>query len=116
MRLILPLLLPLLLSACADPVSVAVFGRGLGDMAVSAYTGRDCSAVRLERGHTYCAAREGPAPRQLVCTRSLGVPDCWTNPEAFAVPPRGIADGPALTPAQEEHRQAPWPKSLNAGL
>ena len=123
MRRLLPLLL--LLSGCAkvappwiaaEAASVVVFGRGIGDIVVSAVTGQDCSIVRLDRGQTYCAPPEAPPAPPPVCTRSLGVPDCWVNPEAFAVPPRGIADQPGLTALQEEHRQARWPKSLNVGL
>lgn len=46
-----------------------------------------------------------PAPPAF-CTRSLGVVDCWANPEALnSPPPRGVADGPrTLTPAQEINR------------
>lgn len=121
MRALIPLLL---LAGCAhgalgplvvaETASVVVFGRGVGDIAVSAVTGRDCSIVRLDRGLTYCAPDEAPRPAQF-CSRSLGTVDCWTNPEAFAVRPRGVADTPGPTAAQEGYRAARWPKALNAG-
>lgn len=121
MRALLPLLL---LAGCshrspgplvaAEAASVVVFGRGMGDIAVSAVTGRDCSIVRLDRGQTYCAPEDAPRPAQF-CSRSLGTVDCWANPDAFAVRPRGVADSPAPTAAQQAYRAAPWPKALTAG-
>lgn len=115
------------LAACSDPAgvtaavivaegaSVAVFGRGIGDIGVSAITGRDCSIVRLDRGQTYCAPRYlGPEP-QAFCTRSLGVVDCWTDPATLPPDVHSVADLPPPTPAQVEYREARWPKSLFAG-
>lgn len=98
----------------ADLASVVVFGRGIGDIGVSALTGRDCSVVRLERGQTYCAPLDGPPLPGPVCTRSLGVVDCWTDPDKLPGRYRQVADGPAPTPAQERYRRAPWPKALTA--
>ncbi len=98
--------------AAADAASVVVFGRGIADIGVSAVTGRDCSIVRLDRRQTYCAPLEppyGPAP---FCTRTLADVTCWSDPERFVLLPRSIADGPALTAAQESNRTARWPKSL----
>lgn len=124
-----PLLLALLLltAACSDPAgvtaaliavegtSVAVFGRGVGDIGVSAITGRDCSIVRLDRGQTYCAPRYlGPA-EPMACTRSLGVVDCWADPANLPPAVRLVADTPPPTPQQVEYRNARWPKSLFAG-
>ena len=127
MRPMRALLLLLLLSipGCAEPTgalavaeiaSVVVFGRGIADIGVSAVTGRDCSIVRLDRGLTYCAPIEPPPAPGPFCTRSLGVADCWINPEALPTPQRFLADGPAPTPAQEQYRHARWPKSLTAGF
>lgn len=99
----------------ADAASVVVFGRGIVDIGVSAISGRDCSIVRLDRGQTYCAPRDSALTRGPVCTRSLGVVDCWSNPEALPPGTREVADGPAPTPAQERYRQAPWPKTLTGG-
>ncbi len=91
-------------------VAIPVFGRGLGDLAYSVLSGRDCSVVRLEQGKSYCVPREGlPAP-PLFCTRSLGVVDCWADPALLPGHPTPVADAPALTPAQEADRVARWPK------
>jgi len=100
--------------AAADLASVVVFGRGIADIGVSAITGRNCSIVRLDRGLTYCEALETAPALGPFCTRSLGVVDCWSNPEALPGLPREVADGPATTAAQERYRRAPWPKALTA--
>ena len=90
-------------------VAVPVFGRGVGDLAYSAISGRDCSIVRLEQGRTYCAPREGEPPPEVFCTRSLGVVDCWADPAALPGHPAPVADRPNLTPEQEADRVARWP-------
>jgi len=97
--------------AAAEVVAIPVFHRSLPDMLVSGASGRDCSVVRLDRGETYCRDPEPPPTRPSFCTRSLGVVDCWTNPEALNGPPaREVADGArALTPAQESNRTRRWP-------
>ena len=100
--------------AGAEGASVAVFGRGLGDIVVSAASGRDCSVVRLDRGQTYCAPRDAPPAPPPFCTRSLGVVDCWADPAALPGRYRGVADAPDPTPAQDRYRRAPWPKALTA--
>lgn len=100
----------------ANAASVVVFGRAIPDLGVSAATGKDCSIVRLEQGKTYCALPEAAPARGPYCTRSLGTVDCWSNPEALANLPQEVADQPALTPLQERHRTARWPRSLNVGL
>lgn len=44
------------------------------------------------------------------CTRSLGVVDCWADPDTLPNRPPQVADGPAgLTPAQEANRTRGWP-------
>jgi hypothetical protein len=115
-------LLALVLAAChpaATPVvalaaiegsSVAVFGRGTIDMAYSAISGRDCSIVRLDKGQSYCKAKEAPPAPPEFCTRTLGVPACFRDPAFLPDHPSPIADGPArLTPAQEKTRTSSWP-------
>jgi len=100
--------------AGVEVVSIAVFGRGVGDIGVSALSGRDCSVVRLDRGQTYCAAREAaPAPGPF-CTRSLGTVDCWADPGNLPGRYGGVGDAPPPTAAQERYRGAPWPKALTA--
>jgi hypothetical protein len=114
------LCLLILLGACqADPLTltVATVGTAAGSVAViqrtpfdalwSLATGRDCSAVRLDQGKTYCRPVEPPPAPQPYCTRSLGVADCWADPAGH---PRPLADGPTvLTPEQEANRTRGWP-------
>ena len=96
--------------AAANAASVVVFGRAIPDLVVSAVSGRDCSVVRLDQGKSYCRPEEPPPPVPPYCTHSLGVVDCWVNPEAFTNPPPEVADGPrTLTPAQEANRTHRWP-------
>jgi hypothetical protein len=80
--------------AAAEAVSMMVFDRSIGDLVVSAATGRDCSVVRLDMGESYYRAEEAPPDRQPVCTRSLGAVDCWRVPPHAWPPHRGLADGP----------------------
>ena len=124
MCLMLILMLILGVSACspapwgalagADVVSIAVFGRGVGDIGISALSGRDCSVVRLERGQTYCAARDVAPGPGVFCTRSLGTVDCWEDPASLPGGYSGVGDTPLPNAAQERYRRAPWPKALTA--
>ena len=118
MRPLLPVLLLLPLAGCAalgeaagaDLVAVPILHRTLGDAAVSLVTGRNCSIVRLDQGHAYCAAREPAPPPQPYCTRSLARVDCWSDPQDLPDHPPPVADGPyRLSPAQEADRTARWP-------
>lgn len=109
------LLLPLLLCGCLETAAlvgagaVPVIGRTVPDAVVSTLVGRDCSVVRLDAGKTYCAAEEAGPVAPVVCTRSLGVVDCWRNPGDLGGGYREVADGPrALTPLQEADRTRPW--------
>jgi hypothetical protein len=93
----------------ASVAAVPVFGRTLPDMVYSAATGKDCSMVRLEQGRSYCREMDPPLAPPMVCSRSLGVMDCWKNPEAFPVMPHAVADAPAPTAEQEAYRTRRWP-------
>lgn len=96
--------------AAANIASVTVIGRTVPDAVVSAVSGRDCSAVRLDRGQSYCRPEEAPPASVAYCTRSLGAVDCWRQPPLAVPLPRGVADGRvALTPAQEADRTRRWP-------
>lgn len=116
------LLAPLLLTlAGCDPQTrlaltaldigvVPVFGRTLPDLVVSGVSGKDCSLVRVEQGRSYCRSPEPPPEPQPFCTRSLGVVNCWQDPDSLPAGQRSVADGPmALTPAQEADRTRRWP-------
>jgi hypothetical protein len=114
MRLLL--LSPLLLVGCAPVAaglmvgSVPALHRTPVDALVSVVTGRDCSVVRLDAGKTYCKPPPTPLETPEFCTRSLGVPDCWVDPEDLPDHPREIADGPrTLTKEQMAHQMGRWP-------
>jgi hypothetical protein len=119
--LLVPLVLvPLLLLTGCDPVtegiasagvaSVAVLGRTPIDAGYSLVTGKDCSAVRLEQGKTYCRPTEPLPDTPPYCTRSLGVVDCWQDPATVPNVAPQVADGPhALSPVQEKDRTRSWP-------
>jgi hypothetical protein len=118
--LLLSLLLPVLVLAGCDAASegvaavtvgsIAIIHRTPVDAVVSLVTGKDCSAVRLEQGKTYCRPMESPPELPQYCTRSLGVVDCWTDPAAMSDRPPEVADGPrALTPEQDADRTRRWP-------
>ena len=95
----------------AEGASVAVFGRGIVDIAVSAISGRDCSIVRLDKGQTYCEPIDRPNPEPF-CTRSLGVVDCWNPVIAASLARPGVGDTPPPNLAQDKYRRARWPKTL----
>ena len=97
----------------AEAASVAVFGRGIVDIGVSAVTGRDCSIVRLDRQQDYCAPREHMPRVEEFCTKTLGNVQCWSNPESFASMPHKLADTPYTTAEQERQITSRWPKTLN---
>ena len=95
----------------AEGATVAVFGRGIIDVAVSAISGRDCSIVRLDKGQTYCEPIDPPNP-EAFCTRSLGTVDCWDPVTAAYLARPGVGDTPLANRAQQRYRAARWPKSL----
>jgi hypothetical protein len=89
--------------------SVATIQRTPLDAVYPLVTGKDCSLVRLDQGKTYCRPAEPPQP-PVFCTRSLGVVDCWQDPDGLPNRQAGVADGPAtLTPEQEANRVRRWP-------
>jgi hypothetical protein len=90
--------------------SVAAIGRTPVDAVISLVSGKDCSAVRLEQGKTYCRPVEPKPPPPEFCTRTLGVVNCWSDPATLPDHPLGVADGPSvLTPQQEANRTRRWP-------
>ena len=115
-----PILLLPMLTACgrepwgafaaANAASIPAFHRSIPDLLISGVSGRDCSVVHLDQGKSYCSPPEAPPDPQPYCTHSLGVVDCWVNPQALPGPPPPVADGPStLTPAQEADRTHRWP-------
>ena len=91
-------------------VSIAVLHRSPFDAAYSAISGKDCSVVRLDQGKSYCRPVEPPPESQPYCTRSLGVADCWREPDRLPNRPPELTAGPReLTPLQEADRTRSWP-------
>ena len=121
LRLSAALLLALQLGGCAaaaivggvEGASVAVFGRDVVDIGVSAITGRDCSIVRLDRRQPYCAPREHLPGPLAFCTRTIGSVECWADPVQFVLLPHNVVDQPPTTAEQARQIAARWPKSLN---
>ena len=93
----------------AGLATVPALGRTPPDALYSLATGRDCSLVRMERGQSYCRPTDPPWETAPICTRSLGVVDCWRKPEAFGTKLTPVADAPAPTAQQEAYRLRRWP-------
>ncbi len=87
------------LSACSDPVSIALggasvvsvvqTGKTISDHAMSAATGMDCSIRNTLSGTSWClpAVSDAPNPAvELVCYRSIANVTCYTqdNPHETA--------------------------------
>lgn len=89
--------------------SVAVIHRTPPDAAYSIATGRDCSAVRLDDGKSYCRPVDPPPDAPTFCTRSLGSVNCWADPASLPGHPTPVADAPAMTAEQEAYRVRRWP-------
>lgn len=102
---------PVAALAAAEGATVAVFGRGIVDVVVSAISGRDCSVVRLEQGKTYCDPIDPPRTEPY-CTRSLGAVDCWDLAVVPAIRRPEVGDTPLPNRAQRRYQAARWPKSL----
>lgn len=90
--------------------SIAIIQRSPFDAIYSVLSGRDCSIVRLDAGKSYCKPIEPPPEPQPYCTRSLGLVDCWANPETDPNIGRQVGDIPhGLTKEQEADRVKGWP-------
>jgi hypothetical protein len=81
-------------AAVTNGAFLVVTGKTPLDHVAGWVSGRDCSAVRVERHGPWCVAPPGPPGPPPYCTRSLGAVDCWTARPAEA-PARGVADPPA---------------------
>ena len=97
------------IAAAGSLATVPALGRTAPDALISLVSGRDCSLVRMEKGESYCRPDAPPWEAAPFCTRSLGVVDCWRNPEAFGMKMTGVADGPTPTAQQEAYRTRSWP-------
>lgn len=92
MRVLSILLVAFFLSSCAavmpfvapwmtvEGVSLLTTEKAVEDHIFSAYSGKDCSAIRVERGETYCREDElNPTP-VVHCYRTLGDVTCYEKP------------------------------------
>ena len=77
----------LVLGACAygvaEGVSFITTEKSISDRAVSIYSGKDCSTVRIERGETYCAEDEVEPKVLVYCYRTLGKVSCYDRPDPY---------------------------------
>lgn len=88
MRILMAMASLLLLGACAvyglaEGVSVINTEKSIGDHAVSLYSGKDCSTIRLERGESYCAEDEIVPKLMVYCYRTLGRVTCYDRPDPY---------------------------------
>lgn len=78
-----------------DVASTIATDKTIGDHAVSIFSNKNCSSVRLERGETYCEEDDPNhlyrAPAQTHCYRELGKVTCYTQEDTYSVR-RGIED------------------------
>ena len=90
-----------LLEACvaaAGAGSVVVTDKTPIDHIYSLVTGKDCSLVRKEKGLTYCIEDEKAPPMPVHCYSTLGVANCYTQPDPYPGKKRRLgSDGPAAT-------------------
>ena len=96
MRKFLPLLSVCILSACGPLVSGGVPGAAQVDMltvigtdktivdhVVSLSSGKNCSAIRLEKGQHYCEEDEPQIQQNIHCYNTLGSVTCYTRPDPY---------------------------------
>jgi len=89
------------LTACTDPVSVALggasvvsvvqSGKTLSDHAMSAATGMDCSIGNTVAGNSWCmpAVNDVPDPSSdLACYRSIAEVTCYSSTNPHETPSR----------------------------
>ena len=75
-------------SACGeativDGASVVVTDKTLADHAISLYSGKHCSSVRLEQGLTYCVEDEKHIAPLVHCYSTLGGVTCYDRPDPY---------------------------------
>lgn len=75
----------LLLAGCAAPIGRNGEPVGLGQALCESLPG------------TRCCVHRAPPALQPYCTRSLGAPDCWTDPGQLNDRPHELTDTPAGT-------------------
>lgn len=77
------LLAAALLGGCAAPIGRNGLPIGLGQAACELIPGNRC-----------CRRPPLPPPPPIYCTRTLGVPDCWSDPSRLPDQPHPLVDTP----------------------
>ncbi len=75
-------------ASCSDATliegaSVIATDKTLADHAISFYSGKHCSSVRLERGLTYCVEDEKHLTPLVHCYSTLGEVTCYDRPSPY---------------------------------
>jgi len=100
------LLLPILsVSACGPLVSASAPGlaevdvlslmgteKTVVDHLVSLSSGKDCSAVRREKGQYYCKEDEPRIEQNIYCYNTLGSVTCYTKPDPYGAGQRKVGE------------------------
>ena len=91
MRFIMVLSGSILLAACTafppfagiEGASTIITDKTLTDHVVSYTTGKNCSAVRVKRGQTYCEEDELNPKTALFCYRTIANVTCYDRPDPY---------------------------------
>ncbi|MBM09293.1 MAG: hypothetical protein CMF69_06925 [Magnetovibrio sp.] len=70
--------------AQVDVLSVVSTDKTMFDHLVSYTSGKDCSAVRVEKGKRYCKEDEPIIKPQVYCYSTLGRANCYEMPDPYA--------------------------------
>ena len=70
--------------AQVDVLSVVGTDKTMFDHIVSYASGKDCSAVRVEKGKRYCKEDEPIIKPQVYCYSTLGRASCYEVPDPYA--------------------------------
>ena len=92
----------------ANGATIAIAGRTVPDMVVSAVSGKDCNVAQLDQHKPYCRDLDPPTRPSAWCTRSLGSADCWQSPQLLPPGTPFLGDTPAPTAAQVKQAASGW--------
>ena len=66
-----------------DMISLIGTEKTITDHVISLSSGKDCSAVNLEKGQYYCAEDEPDIDQAIYCYNTLGRVTCYTKPDPY---------------------------------
>ena len=69
--------------AQVDVLTVMGTDKTIVDHVVSLSSGKNCSAVRLEKGQYYCKEDEPEIQQNIHCYNTLGRVTCYTRPDPY---------------------------------